>query len=57
LRDKPFAGASNSALGDQVVLSHWAIGAPPAFVADRYPPIRLGCVVLVELRPNMQTLG
>jgi hypothetical protein len=54
---EPFGRASDTTLCDQMVLTHGTVRARSAYVTDRNAAIRVGCVVLVELRGNVQTLG
>jgi hypothetical protein len=56
LRQEPFARAPGAAILDDVTDPGGPLCPRPAFVADSDPAVRFGCVVLVELSSNVQTL-
>jgi hypothetical protein len=57
LGDQPFARAPDPARLQDVVTTGRTLCACSTGVANRDAPIRVGCVVLVELRRNLQALG
>jgi hypothetical protein len=56
LRDEPIARASNATFLNHMMDAGWAIRSRPALSADSDPAVRFRCVVLVELRGNLQGL-